>query len=83
MSKGSKKPLRAPDSPGPPDQYEPSSGPGSLTPAQFQDLASFFFKLGESKKAKGLAVLAALGAILGGLHILWLAFVWVYGRMPR
>jgi len=66
-----------------PDQFEPSSGSGTLTPAQFQDLASFWYKLGESRLARPLAIAAAVGAILGGLHILWLAFLWVWGRLPR
>jgi hypothetical protein len=88
MSKGSKKLLKnppdsGPTGPQPPNQYEPSAGGGSLTPAQFQDLASFFFRLGESKTAKSLAVLAAAGTILGGFHILWLCFLWVWGRLPR
>jgi hypothetical protein len=54
-----------------------------LTPAQYQDLASFWYRLGESKLAKPLAISAAIGASLGGLHVLWLAFLWVWGRLPR
>lgn len=65
------------------DQFEPPAGSGTLTPAQFQDLASFWYKLGASKLATPLAIAAAIGTILGGLHILWLAFLWVWGRLPR
>jgi hypothetical protein len=66
----------------PPDQYEPSAGPGYLTPAQFQDMASFFYKLGESRSAQTLAVLAGIGAVLEGLHVIWLGIIWVVGRLP-
>ncbi len=63
-------------------RYEAGAG-AQMTASEYQDLASFFFKLGESRTAKWLATAAAAGAILGGLHILWLAFLWVYGRLPH
>jgi hypothetical protein len=64
--------------------YEPApESSGRLTPAEFQDLGNLFHRLSESKVAKPLAVFAAIGAILGGLHILWLAFLWVWGRLPH
>jgi hypothetical protein len=55
--------------------------PPLLTPAEFQDMGNFFFKLSENKTAKTLATLAAIGAMLGGLHVLWLALLWIHGRM--
>lgn len=61
--------------------YEPA-GP-KYTLAQLQDMESFFFKLSESRTAQTLATLAAVGAILEGIHILWLLFLWVWGRLPR
>jgi|HubBroStandDraft_6_1064221.scaffolds.fasta_scaffold4066354_1 hypothetical protein len=61
--------------------YEPApETSGRLTPAEFQDLGNFFYKLSESKSAQTLAVLAAIGAILEGLHIIWLALLWMGGR---
>lgn len=67
----------------PPNQFEPPSGSGGMSPAEFQDFASFWYKLGESRLAKPLVIAAAIGTILSGLHILWLAFLWVWGRLPR
>jgi hypothetical protein len=62
-----KKPTKA--------QFEPPEEKYTLS--QLQDLQDFFFKLSGSKVAKWLAVSAALGAILGGLHILWLALRYI------
>jgi hypothetical protein len=59
----------------PKTQFEPPEEKYTLS--QLQDLQDFFFKLSGSKLAKWLAVSAALGAILGGLHILWLALRYI------
>jgi len=64
--------------------YEPApESSGRLTPAEFQDLGNFFYRLSESKSAQTLALLAGVGAVLEGLHVLWLAILWVAGRLPH
>ncbi len=63
----------------PKPQFEPPEDKYSL--AQLQELQGFLFGLSGSKIAKPLAVLAALGATLGGVHILWLFGVWLYWKL--
>jgi hypothetical protein len=51
-------------------QFEPAEP--QYTFAQIQSMLGLLSALDKSKIAKPLAVSAALGATLGGLHILWL-----------
>jgi hypothetical protein len=57
-------------------QFDPAESKYTLS--QLQDLQNFFFRLSGSKVAKWLAVCAALGATLGGVHIVWLAIRYMF-----
>ncbi len=52
-----------------------------MTAAEFQDLGNFFQKLNDSKTLKWWAIAAGIGAVLDGLHVLWLAFRYLAGRL--
>jgi hypothetical protein len=63
----------------PPKEQFDLPEPERYSLSELQDIQSFFFKLSGSKVAKWLAVSAALGATLGGLHVLWLVIRYVAG----
>lgn len=52
--------------------YTPAK-PSKLTPAEFRELGVFFKELIESTSLAKWVIAAGVGAILEGLHILWLA----------
>jgi hypothetical protein len=56
--------------------------PPRMTPTQFQDLANFFKDyLADKPLVKWSIVAAGIGGALEGLHILWLALIWIVGRI--
>jgi hypothetical protein len=63
--------------------YEPAPAPSTATFAEFQDLGRFFTELVESSHLKWWIILAGIGGLLEAAHVVWLAFMWVWGRLPR
>jgi hypothetical protein len=59
--------------------YRPAKPP-RLTPAEFQDLGHLFQKLSDSKPLRAWIVAAGIGAILEGVHVVWLAGRFLLGR---
>jgi len=60
--------------------FAPPENP-QLTLAQLQTIFDFFEKLRGSRRLKWWVIAAGLGAILDGLHVVWLAFSWLVGRV--
>jgi hypothetical protein len=59
---------------------EPADNSKRLTPAEFQELGFFFKQLLENRYLAPWVIAAAVGAILEGLHVVWLAFRYLLGR---
>ena len=60
--------------------FEAASDPARLTAAEFQELGFFFKKLLENKYLAPWVIAAGIGAILEGLHVIWLAGRYLLGR---
>jgi hypothetical protein len=60
--------------------FEAPGDTARLTAAEFQELGFFFKRLLENKYLAPWVIAAGIGAILEGLHVLWLAARYLLGR---
>ena len=60
--------------------FEAADDSKRLTAAEFQELGFFFKQLLENRYLAPWVIAAGVGAILEGLHIVWLAFRYLLGR---
>jgi hypothetical protein len=60
--------------------FEPADDPARLTAAEFQELGFIFKRLFESKYLAPWVIAAGIGAILEGLHVVWLAIRYLLRR---
>jgi hypothetical protein len=54
-----------------------------LTANEFQQISEIFKAWVDSSNIKWAIIAAGVGAILESLHILWLAFWWIFWQLKR